>query len=34
MLNNGVMAFAGEPGELEGEDVFQRYLGAEVGVSA
>ena len=34
MLNNGVMAFAGEPAELEGEDVFQRYLGAEVGVSA
>ena len=29
MLNRGVLAFAGEPSELDEEDVFQRYLGAD-----
>jgi branched-chain amino acid transport system ATP-binding protein len=31
MLNRGEVAFAGEPGELEGRDVFAQYLGAGVG---
>ena len=31
LLNQGVLTFAGEPAELEGEDVFQAYLGAAVG---
>jgi branched-chain amino acid transport system ATP-binding protein len=31
LLNQGVLTFAGEPSELEGEDVFQAYLGAAVG---
>ena len=34
MLNQGVLTFAGEPAELEGEDVFQAYLGGEVAVRA
>lgn len=29
LLNRGVLAFAGEPGELEGTDIFQTYVGAE-----
>jgi branched-chain amino acid transport system ATP-binding protein len=33
LLNRGEVAFAGDPGELEGEDVFSRYVGAEVGAS-
>jgi branched-chain amino acid transport system ATP-binding protein len=30
LLNRGEVAFAGEPSELEGTDVFQTYVGAEV----
>ena len=31
LLNRGEVAFAGEPCELEGEDVFKQYVGADVG---
>ncbi len=31
LLNRGEVAFAGEPAELEGEDVFAQYVGADVG---
>jgi len=31
LLNRGEVAFAGEPGELEGEDVFTQYVGADIG---
>lgn len=31
LLNRGEVSFAGEPSELEGEDVFQQYVGADVG---
>jgi branched-chain amino acid transport system ATP-binding protein len=31
LLNRGEVTFAGEPGELEGEDVFTQYVGADVG---
>ncbi|HEY4408529.1 MAG TPA: ABC transporter ATP-binding protein [Acidimicrobiia bacterium] len=30
ILNRGRISFAGEPSELAGEDVFERYLGLEV----
>jgi branched-chain amino acid transport system ATP-binding protein len=30
LLNRGEVAFAGEPSELEGTDVFQTYVGADV----
>jgi len=30
ILNRGRLSFAGEPSELAGEDVFERYLGLEV----
>jgi branched-chain amino acid transport system ATP-binding protein len=33
LMNRGEVAFAGDPGELEGEDVFRQYVGAEVGAS-
>ena len=33
LLNQGQVAFAGEPGELDGEDVFTQYVGATVGSS-
>ena len=29
MINRGTLAFAGEPSELDEEDVFQTYLGTE-----
>ncbi len=31
LLNRGEVSFAGEPSELEGEDVFAQYVGADVG---
>jgi ABC-type uncharacterized transport system ATPase subunit len=31
LMNRGQIAYRGEPSELEDEDVFARYLGAEVG---
>jgi len=31
LLNRGEVSFAGEPGELEGEDVFSQYVGADIG---
>ncbi len=31
LLNRGEISFAGEPGELEGEDVFTQYVGADIG---
>ena len=31
LLNRGEIAFAGEPGELNSEDVFSAYVGADVG---
>ena len=31
MLNKGRLAFAGEPAELAGTDVFAAYVGAAVG---
>lgn len=31
LLNRGEVSFAGEPGELEGEDVFTQYVGADIG---
>jgi branched-chain amino acid transport system ATP-binding protein len=31
LLNRGEVSFAGEPGELEGEDVFRQYVGADIG---
>ena len=31
MLNKGQLAFAGEPAELAGKDVFAAYVGAAVG---
>jgi len=31
LLNRGAVSFAGEPGELEGEDVFTQYVGADIG---
>jgi branched-chain amino acid transport system ATP-binding protein len=31
LLNRGEVAFAGEPRELEGEDVFTQYVGADIG---
>jgi branched-chain amino acid transport system ATP-binding protein len=31
LLQRGEVAFAGEPSELEGEDIFTQYVGAEVG---
>jgi branched-chain amino acid transport system ATP-binding protein len=31
LLQRGEVAFAGEPSELEGEDLFTQYVGAEVG---
>jgi branched-chain amino acid transport system ATP-binding protein len=34
MLNQGSLVFAGEPAELEGEDVFRAYVGADVGSRA
>jgi branched-chain amino acid transport system ATP-binding protein len=33
MMNRGSVVFVGEPAELEEEDVFARYLGAEVGAA-
>jgi branched-chain amino acid transport system ATP-binding protein len=33
LLNRGSVAFAGEPAELEDEDMFAQYLGAEVGAA-
>ena len=30
LLNRGEVRFVGEPGELEGSDMFQEYIGAEV----
>jgi branched-chain amino acid transport system ATP-binding protein len=33
VLNRGRVTFAGEPSELEGEDVFAEYLGIDVGAS-
>lgn len=32
LLNRGEVSFAGEPGELEGEDVFTQYVGADIGL--
>jgi branched-chain amino acid transport system ATP-binding protein len=32
LLNKGEVSFAGEPTELDDEDVFRSYLGADVGV--
>jgi branched-chain amino acid transport system ATP-binding protein len=34
MLNQGELVFAGEPAELEGEDVFRSYVGSAVGSRA
>ncbi|MCU1691849.1 MAG: transporter ATP-binding protein [Frankiales bacterium] len=31
LLNRGEVAFAGEPQELDGEDLFAQYVGADVG---
>ncbi len=31
LLNRGEVTFAGEPSELEGEDVFTQYVGADIG---
>jgi branched-chain amino acid transport system ATP-binding protein len=31
LLHRGEIAFAGEPSELEGEDVFTQYVGADIG---
>jgi hypothetical protein len=31
-MNRGQIAYRGEPSEFEDDDVFARYLGAEVGV--
>ncbi|GAA0608044.1 ABC transporter ATP-binding protein [Sporichthya brevicatena] len=31
LLNRGEVAFAGEPSELAGEDVFTQYVGADIG---
>jgi branched-chain amino acid transport system ATP-binding protein len=31
LLNRGEVAFAGEPSELESEDVFAQYVGVDVG---
>lgn len=31
LLNRGEVSFAGEPSELEGEDVFAQYVGADIG---
>jgi branched-chain amino acid transport system ATP-binding protein len=31
LLNRGAVSFAGEPGELDGEDIFASYVGASVG---
>jgi branched-chain amino acid transport system ATP-binding protein len=31
LLNRGEVSFAGEPGELAGEDVFSSYVGADIG---
>jgi branched-chain amino acid transport system ATP-binding protein len=31
LLNRGQVAFAGEPSELEGDDVFTQYVGADLG---
>jgi len=31
LLNRGEVAFAGEPSELQGEDVFTQYVGADIG---
>ena len=31
MLNRGQVSFVGEPSELEGEDVFTQYVGADIG---
>jgi branched-chain amino acid transport system ATP-binding protein len=33
VLNRGEMAFAGDPGELQGDDVFAHYLGTETAVA-
>jgi branched-chain amino acid transport system ATP-binding protein len=31
LLNRGEVSFAGEPSELQGEDVFTQYIGADIG---
>ena len=31
LLNKGAVAFAGDPGELDSDDVFAQYVGADVG---
>ncbi len=32
VLNHGKIAFSGSPAELEGDDIFERYLGVEAGI--
>jgi len=32
LLNHGRIAFSGTPAELEGQDIFERYLGVEAGL--
>ncbi len=33
LLNHGQIVFSGSPAELEGDDIFERYLGVEAGLS-
>jgi branched-chain amino acid transport system ATP-binding protein len=30
LMHKGVVSFAGDPGELEGEDIFREYVGADI----
>ena len=34
LLNHGRIVFSGTPEELEGQDIFQRYLGVETGLAS
>ena len=34
LLNHGRIVFSGTPAELEGQDIFERYLGVETGITS
>jgi branched-chain amino acid transport system ATP-binding protein len=34
LLNHGRIVYSGTPAELEGEDIFERYLGVEAGIAS
>jgi ABC-type branched-subunit amino acid transport system ATPase component len=34
LLNHGRIVFSGTPADLEGQDIFERYLGVEAGLTS